>query len=87
MKNCHDAKNRNPMKKKIPFSQYHHCNLTMELLWLPPVFTFVFVLSFELGRRKRQKAHQRLAMSTGKVVDGEFAWSSDACEPIQCWHH
>mmetsp|Transcript_20846 Transcript_20846/g.51170 ORF Transcript_20846/g.51170 Transcript_20846/m.51170 type:complete len:102 (-) Transcript_20846:222-527(-) len=84
------CKKSKPDEKKdtiLPVSSSYRCNLTMELLWLPPVFTFVFVLSFELGRRKRQKSHQRLTMSAVRVVDDEFAWSSDACEPIQCWHH
>ncbi|CAJ1936937.1 unnamed protein product [Cylindrotheca closterium] len=50
--------------------------LTMGL-WLPPALAFIFVISFELGRRKRQKDNQRLSRSAVRMVDGvgEVVWS------------
>ncbi|KAL3940962.1 MAG: hypothetical protein SGBAC_004592 [Bacillariaceae sp.] len=58
--------------------------LTMGL-WLPPALAFIFVISFELGRRKRQNDNQRLSRSAVRKVDGvgEVVWS-DAKPTQQC---
>mmetsp|Transcript_21185 Transcript_21185/g.52092 ORF Transcript_21185/g.52092 Transcript_21185/m.52092 type:complete len:1404 (+) Transcript_21185:1446-5657(+) len=61
-----------PQHRRPKYRRY----LTMGL-WLPPALAFIFVISFELGRRKRQKDNQRLSRSAVRKVDGvgEVVWS------------
>eukprot|EP00980_Cylindrotheca_fusiformis_P006153 scaffold1319_cov126-Cylindrotheca_fusiformis.AAC.42 len=68
-----------------PRSKYHRV-LRILGSWLPPTIALIFVLSFELGRRKRLKDNRRLTGSSAKIENGigEVVWSDN--KPAQASH-
>jgi len=81
MKKYHDAKLKPNQRSAVLF--YNRNMIIMEP-WLPPTLAFVFVLSFELSRRKRQVIRRKSFMSTERVMDGVIALTWSDSESIQC---